>query len=254
MNTTIFMIHGMCCGPWCWENFEHFFKDKGAHTVATSLRFHDADPQAPPHPELGSLSLLDYVADLEEEIRLLNEKPIIMGHSMGGLLGQILAARGLARGLILLAPAAPAGIIGLRPSVVKGFLSSQLTWAFWQKPFRQTFDEAKYSVFHNLVPAEQEKTYERLVFESGRAATEIGYWPFDPRRASRVDAAGVTCPVLVMVGAQDKLTPAAVVKKVAARYHTVSTYKEFPQNGHWLLAEPGWRDVADYAAEWLTRL
>jgi len=87
MNNTIFMIHGMWSGGWYWENYCQFFKDRGYRCLAPTLRLHDVDPKEPPHPDLGTVSLLDYVSDLENEIRKLDHQPIIMGHSMGGLLG-----------------------------------------------------------------------------------------------------------------------------------------------------------------------
>ena len=103
-----------------------------------------------------------------------------------------------------------------------------------------------------LLPTqEQKEVYSRFVYESGRAATEIGFWNFDKRGASRVDKSQVTCPVLVIAGSQDKITPAPVVRKVAEKYGKVSTYKEFPNHAHWVVAEPGWQEVAEFAADWL---
>ena len=101
---TIVMIHGMCCGGWYWENFSKFFSNEGYHCLTPTLRFHDVDPGADPHPQIVTTSLLDYAADLENQIRDLKTAPILMGHSMGGLLAQILGSRGLAKALVLLAP------------------------------------------------------------------------------------------------------------------------------------------------------
>jgi len=64
----------------------------GYRCLTPLLRHHDVDPKDKPHPELGCVSLLDYADDLEKEIRTLDEKPVIIGHSMGGLLTQILEA------------------------------------------------------------------------------------------------------------------------------------------------------------------
>jgi pimeloyl-ACP methyl ester carboxylesterase len=254
MSETIVMIHGMWGGPWNFENFKAYFEREGYRCVTPTLRFHDMDPRAVPDPRLGTTSLLDYAADLEKEIRALGAKPVIVGHSMGGLLAQMLGARGLARALVLQTPASPAGIVALRPSVVRSFWSVQTRWGFWKKPMCQSFAEAVYSMMH-LVPAEERRrAYERYVYESGRAACEIGYWMFDPRHASRVDSAAVNCPVLVVAGAEDRITPAAVVRQVAKKYEPVSTYKEFERHAHWMMAEPGWEEAAGYAAQWLRKV
>jgi non-heme chloroperoxidase len=251
MVDTIVMIHGMWGGSWYWERYKNFFESKGYTCVTPILRFHDINPKAVPPAELGTTSLLDYTDDLEKEIKKLPSKPILMGHSMGGLLSQMLAERGLAKAIVLLTPASPAGILALRMSVIKSFWSGMTKWGFWKKPMRQTFEEAVYSMMHLLPVEEQKSSYEKFVYESGRAAFEIGLWFFDSKKASKVDDSKITCPVLVIAGKEDRITPASVVKNIARKYKTVSTYKEFEHHAHWVVAEPGWEDVASYVEEWL---
>lgn len=252
MANTIVMIHGMWGNSWYWQDYKQFFESKGYTCITPDLRFHTMDPKASPDPELGETSLLDYADDLEKEIKKLPSKPILMGHSMGGLLSQMLAERGLAKAIVLLTPASPSGIMALRLSVIKSFWSTMIRWRFWEKPMIQTFDEAVYSMMHLLPPEEQKSSYEKFVYESGRAAFEIGFWLFDSRKASKVDASKVTCPVLVIAGKEDRITPASVVERVAGKYKSVSTYRVFDHHAHWVVGEPGWQDVAGYAYEWLT--
>ena len=254
MTETIFMIHGMWSGPWTWQNYKSLFEKERYHCITTTLRFHDMEPKDTPHPQLGTTSLLDYAEDLEQEIQQLGLNPIVMGHSMGGLLAQILASRGLAKALVLLTPASPAGIMALTPSVIKSFWSVQTKWGFWNKPMRQTFDEAVYSMLHLVSVEEQRETYDKFVYESGRAASEIGYWLFDTKKAAQVDEANVRCPVLVIAGGEDRITPASVVRQVAKKYKTVSTYKEFEDHAHWVVAEPGWPEIAEYVISWLEQI
>ncbi len=251
MAETIVMIHGMWGSGWYWENFKGFFESKGCRCVIPTLRFHDMDPNAVPDPRLGTTSLLDYAEDLEKLIRELQVRPILMGHSMGGLLAQILGSRGLAKALVLLTPASPRGIIALKPSVIKSFWSGLTRWGFWRKPFRQTFDEAVYSML-NQMPSESWKSiYDQFVYESGRAAFEIGFWLFDSKGAARVDESKVTCPVLIIAGEKDRIVPVSITRKVAEKYKRVSTYKEFSDHSHWVIGEPGWQQIAEYIKEWL---
>jgi pimeloyl-ACP methyl ester carboxylesterase len=252
VTDTILMIHGMWGGSWLWEHFRRAFEAKGYRCIAPTLPYHDMDPRGAPDPRLGTASLLDYVEFLEQQIAGLDSKPIVMGHSMGGLLAQILAARGHAKLLVLLSPASPAGIIAITPSVLKSFWSVQTKWGFWKNPMRQTFAEAVYSMMHLLPEEERREAYDRFVYESGRAACEIGYWMFDPRNAARVDESKVTCPVLVITGAEDRITPVSVVRKVARKYR--AQYKAFDRHAHWLLGEPGWEEVAQYADNWIAQL
>lgn len=251
MAETIVMIHGMWGTGSYWDNFKGFFESKGYHCVVPTLRFHDIDPNELPDSKLGTTSLLDYAADLEKVIREVQVTPILMGHSMGGLLAQILGSRGLGKALVLLTPAAPHGIIALKPSVIKSFWSGLTRWRFWRKPFRQTFGEAVYSML-NLMPSESRRSiYDKFVYESGRAASEIGFWLFDSKGAARVDESKVTCPVLIVAGEKDRITPVSVTRKIAEKYKEVATYKEFPDHAHWVIAEPGWQQIAEYIEEWL---
>lgn len=251
MASTIFMIHGMWGTSGDWDKFRPFFEARGYRCVAPTLPYHDVDPRAAPDPRLGAMSLLDYADALEREIKQLGEKPIVMGHSMGGLLAQILGARGLAQSLVLLTPAAPAGILSITPSVIRSFWSIQTHWAFWRKPMRQTCAEAVYSMMHLLPESEQKANCDKLVYESGTAIFEIGYWLFDRRGAARVDEAKITCPMLVTGASLDRITPASVVRRVARKYQAVATYKEFPNHAHLVISEPHWEEVAEYVAEWL---
>jgi non-heme chloroperoxidase len=254
MNETIVMIHGMWGTGSYWENFKGFFESKGYRCVVPVLRFHDMDPSGGPDPRLGTTSLLDYADDLERLIRELDGVPILMGHSMGGLLAQILGSRGLAKALVLLTPASPYGILALKPSVIKSFWSGLSRWGFWRKPFRQTFAEAEYSMLHRMPPGSRKDIYNQFVYESGRAASEIGFWIFDSKKAARVDESKVTCPVLIIGGEEDRITPISVTRKVAEKYKEVSTYKEFSGHAHWVIGEPGWDNIAEYIEEWLLRV
>ena len=123
MTQNIVMIHGMWGGSWVWDNYKRIFEDKGYTCYTPALRYHGSLPSEKPDPLLGTTSLLDYAQDLEEYISKLDNAPVIIGHSMGGLLTQILGARGLGKALVLITPASPAGINALKFSVIKSFWS-----------------------------------------------------------------------------------------------------------------------------------
>ncbi|MCP5332835.1 MAG: alpha/beta hydrolase [Pseudomonadales bacterium] len=251
MAETLFMIHGMWGGPWYWAGYRRLFEAAGHRTFAATLPFHDIAPGQPPDPRLGCASLLDYADALARQIGELEQKPVLIGHSMGGLLAQMLASRGLARAVVLLAPASPAGILALSPSVIRSFWRIATRWGFWQRPTRQGFDEAVYSMLHRLPPTLQRETYDRFVHESGRATFEIGLWPLDLRHASRLDASRIDCPMLIIAGREDRITPVRVVRQVAQRYRRVATYLELPNHAHWLVAEPGWEQIVAAIDHWL---
>jgi pimeloyl-ACP methyl ester carboxylesterase len=82
----------------------------------------------------------------------------------------------------------------------------------------------------------------------------MGLPSLDRKRAANVEASDITCPVLVIVGSQDRMTPASVVRKIAQKYEAVATYRELPDHAHWLLVEPGWQEIAEGIADWLKQV
>lgn len=250
VTNTIFMIHGMWGGGWYWNTFQAYFEKKGYQCITPYLRHHDIAPEDPAPEKLGETSLLDYANDLEAEINQLSEKPIIMGHSMGGLLAQILAARGCGKSAVLISPAAPAGILALRWSVIKSFTPVLFRKGFWKNPHKLPYKKAVFAMMNKLPEQERNYIYNKSVWESGRAASEIGLWPLGFKGAC-VDHKKVTCPVLVVSGSEDNITPAAVVRKIAEKYRPFSTYMEFSGHAHWIFREPGWEKVAEHILIWL---
>lgn len=98
---------------------------------------------------------------------------------------------------------------------------------------------------------ERRKTHDRFVYESSRAASEIGFWPFDRHHANRVDESKVNRPMLVVAGGPDKITPVSTSRKIARKYRSVSTYRELEDHAHWIVSEPGWEDVVYQISDWL---
>jgi pimeloyl-ACP methyl ester carboxylesterase len=250
MPASIMMIHGMWAGGWVWSDYISIFEERGYRCLVPTLRYHDAPPLQPP-AALGRTSLLDYAKDLQEEIEKLDQFPVLMGHSMGGMLAQMLGARGLAKALVLLSPMPPQGFNTISLASLRMFRETLTRWGFWRNPTRPTFRDAAMTMLRHFPSDEQRHIYERLVYESGRAACEAGFWFLDPHAAKYVDASRITCPVLLVAGAEDPLHPPAMMRKVARRYQPYSTYLEFQGHGHWLTGEPGWRKIAVRIADWL---
>jgi pimeloyl-ACP methyl ester carboxylesterase len=244
------LIHGMWGTSDVWRNWRPVLESRGWQTHAPTLRHHELGRDARP-AALGTTSLHDYVADLEATIRALPEKPIVIGHSMGGLIALLLCARGLARAGVLLTPAPPSEIVAIRPSNLLAFARIQLTWGWWRKPHRPTLGEALSHTFNTTDPAEGTAIHDGFVHESGRALFEIALPWLDRAGAAHVDPRTVTVPLLFVAAEMDKLTPPGVVRRAATQFRHVSRYVEYKGQGHWVLGQPGWQKVAEDAANWL---
>jgi pimeloyl-ACP methyl ester carboxylesterase len=243
-------IHGMWATADVWRNWRSFLEARGWQTLAPTLRHHEAPPLAPP-AALGTTSLRDYVADLAETLQGLPEKPVVIGHSMGGLLALMLCARGLARAGVLLTPAAPAGVFAVRLSNLKAFARIETRWGWWRKPHRATLSEALSHTFNTTDPREGAERHATFVHDSGRALFELGLPWLDGGKATTIDPRLVTVPLLFVAAERDQLTPPGVVRRAARRFGHAADYVEYPGQGHWVLGQPGWERIAEDTVAWL---
>ena len=122
---TIVFIHGLFMNPASWENWISFFEEKGYNCHAPAYAFHDGDPtylRNNINPDLGKMTFGQVVANLAEYIDKLPEKPILIGHSIGGLAVQKLIGMNKGVAGICIDPAPPKGIFSLKWSFLKANL------------------------------------------------------------------------------------------------------------------------------------
>ncbi len=251
MSPPILLVHGAFCGGWALEPYRWILEARGHEVYCPTLRHHSPMPGGGTPTGLGTTGLLDYCADLEQLIDTLAQPPILIGHSMGGLLCQMLAARKPVRALCLLAPSPPWGVL---PSTTLEVMSAQglflVPGSFWNQPIVPNFHLAVEHTLDRMAPDDQRAIFSRFVPESGRAMFEILHWPADTQRASAVPARAVACPVLCVTGSRDKVNPSGTVRRIAKRYD-LGQFLELPGFSHWLIGEPGWEDVVAACIDWL---
>ena len=251
---TILMVHGAFGGGWAFEKFQGYFESRGYRCVAPDLRHHGADQDRSSLAKLARTSLLDYLDDLESLIGTLEGELILMGHSMGGLLCQMLAARGHGSHMVLLAPSPPAGIIPASPMEMLtafGIFASGMGWG--QNILAPDKKTAADHALSHMPGASRNVILDRLTAESGYALYEIMCWMADAKQASRVDARKVTCQVLALAGGDDAINPPDTVRQIARRYGALAEFYSFREVSHWLLDGPQWREIAQHCADWLER-
>lgn len=241
----IVMIHGMWSRGDCWDRMRGYFEERGHRVLAPTLPFHDIAAGEPPPEGLGAASLLDYTDALEREILAFDRDAILIGHSMGGLLAQKVAARGLGSKLVCLAPAPSSGMFPFLPGPLRAFFRICLQYGFWRKPHLPRWQDARWAVFNGGVSeSEARQVFDQYVQESGRALYELAFWYLDGVRAAEVNRDRIRMPVLVAVGARDRITPPAWARAAARGFEGRARYQEFPDYGHWLIGDPAWPKVA----------
>jgi pimeloyl-ACP methyl ester carboxylesterase len=240
---TVVMTHGAFCGGWAFEAFRAPFEARGWTVLAPNLPGH-GDGRS-----VAGLSMTDYARNLVEVCATLPEPPVLIGHSMGGLVVQMAARRINPRAVVLLAPSAPWGVSGstIEEAVTAfGVIIADPFWTGAVSPDRSIMR------MHSLdrVPREPRTAIlDRLVPESGRAVREVLNWWLDPFMTTSVGGGPLPCPSLAIVGERDVVHPAATVRQTAQRIG--ARFLAMPGMSHWLIGEEGWETVADAALTWL---
>ena len=251
MKHTILLIHGLGTNSKVWSEYTSFFCSHGFNVIAPSLRYHDREDSC---KELGVVSLLDYIEDLENLINTFETRPIIIGYSMGGLLALKLMEKDLGRLGICLVPAAPRRINAISFSVLRLFLRNLLVWQFWKKPHPPRFRSAYIGALGHLPISEAKRIFKRISsHESGRVGLELGFPFMDPKRASEVNENLIKRPILIIGAEKDKVTPIKIARKVAKKTSRVSDYKEFAKFGHWLMSGEEFQVVSAYCLKWILK-
>lgn len=239
--TRVLFVHGMWGGAWYWANYQRLFAEAGWDSWAVNLRGHHGSR---PVPDVGRLSIRDYVADVAACVTRLGDT-IVVGHSMGGLVAQKVAELTPLRAAVFLTSAAPRGIPVIRWPVLSR-MPRYVGPMMASRPFLPTPADADVLLGNALAREAQRDLYSRLVPESGRAAREMALG------AIAVNAARVQCPTLVVGAALDAITPAPVQRKIAAKYG--AEYRELPGHAHMLMIEDGWEAVARELIAWLEKV
>lgn len=252
----ILLIHGAFVGGWVFERFRQRLSQAGWRTHAPDLPLHGPDAAGnPPHPDLHNLGLNDCREAIEAEITRLAQPPVLIGHSLGGLLALQLAARGLARAAILLAPVSPWGILPHSRYELESAAGLLLKGgAIWRHAMPPDFGIAQRYSLDRLAPALQRDVYSRMVPESGRILHESLLWWLDWHAASRLSFHRVTCPLLFMAGSNDRVTPAVTVRALAGHFPGRALYRDLPEMSHFLFGEPEEDMLFEHCLEWLSAL
>jgi pimeloyl-ACP methyl ester carboxylesterase len=263
MARNIIFIHGAWMTPRCWEPFESFFTARGYTCQAPAWPYHDRpidELRAKPDPGLKRLGLGEIIDHYVHIIERLPAPPILIGHSFGGLVAQVLLDRGLGAVGVALDPAPTRGIIAAAyPTTTRSLLRIIATPGGWSKVFHWSLREFSYAFVNTLSPDEQKRAYDEYVVpESGRLFFQNAFSLLDAHTPGRVDFNnGRRAPLLIIAGTKDHIVPAAMVKANFHKYNqrsgAITELQQFPGGTHWLIAQPGWEMAAGTVENWLRK-
>jgi pimeloyl-ACP methyl ester carboxylesterase len=256
---TIVLIHGLWMTPRSWEAWIPYYEAKGYRVIAPGYPGFEVEVEALRRDPsiIASLTVPQTVDHLASVIGALERPPILIGHSFGGTLTQLLLQRGLGAAAVAIDSAPTEGVRVTPLSQVRslfpilnnpakahlavGFTPAQFHYAFTNT---LTAEESQrvYDRYHIAAPGSWVWAYGLLAnWKPGKQETAVDYR--NPDRA----------PLLFIAGGADHIMPATVNRSNAGKYKhsgTVTEYREFPGRSHWTCGEAGWESVADAALEW----
>lgn len=267
MNTTtkapIVLIHGLWMTPKSWDTWAERFRAAGHDVIVPGWPGIDdrsvADIRRNPEP-LKGIGLKQIADHYEQIIRALPQKPIIMGHSFGGVITQMLADRGLGIAYVGVEPGQTAGVTALPPSTLwtgTPILSNPFgrngAKPLSKRHFHFTFgNDLPRAASDELWEEYAVSSYNRVFFEGVTSVLneKSGVTKVDYGRTDRA-------PLLILTGEIDHVVPPAIGRAIVKKYRSTGSpavvdYREFPGRTHRIVSQDGWEEVADYALEWAT--
>jgi alpha-beta hydrolase superfamily lysophospholipase len=253
---TIVLIHGLWMTPRSWEHFVKRFESRGYKVIAPAWPGLDVEVESlrsDPTP-LKKLDLAQVVDHYERIIRALDSPPIIVGHSIGGAIMQILLDRGLG-----------AAGVGLSAATVKGVRDLPLSTLRAARPvLGNPFNRGKasplnkkqfrYAFCNSLSTEESDKIYERYYVPAANSVLfDIAFSNLHRNPTAKVDFHKADrAPLLFLAFEEDHVVPAKATRHLAGKYDDskgVIDLKSFAGRPHFPGA-PGWEEVADYGLNW----
>ncbi|HJT74716.1 MAG TPA: alpha/beta hydrolase [Chitinophaga sp.] len=255
-SNTIVLIHGLFLNNTSWSKWKAYFEEKGYRVYAPAYPGHEGNPsdlRRHIHPDLTGTGLEDVVKKMEELIDSLPEKPIVIGHSMGGLVVQKLIEADKA--------IAGVSIDGAPPKNVMPPLSTfKISWPavnFFKSNSKAYLGSREWyhkAFFNNFSESESNQLYEQLtVPESRKIVKQSALNSF-----AKVDFKKVQRPLLFIAGEKDAFFSPGFTQKIAQKYqdknHSRVDYKMFKSRSHYICGEENWQEVAAYINNWINNL
>jgi pimeloyl-ACP methyl ester carboxylesterase len=256
---TIVLVHGLWVTPRSWENWVTYYQAKGYRVITPAYPGFEIEVEAlRQNPDvIATLTVPETVDHLAGIIESLPAPPIIMGHSFGGVLTQLLVDRGLGAAAVAIDSAPTEGVRTQPPSQARSLLPVLKRISNRHKAAGFTAEQFHYAFTNTLDEEAAAAAYDRYAI----AAPGAWVWKYGVfanwtpgHQETWVDyTRDERAPLLFIAGGADHIMPPAVNKSNARKYRkssAVTDYYEFPGRSHWTCAEPGWEAVADYALDW----
>jgi pimeloyl-ACP methyl ester carboxylesterase len=256
--TPVVFVHGLWLLPSSWDRWVTLFEEAGY--VGLTPGWPD-DPEtvaeARDHPDVVAGKGIGEIADYEEAmIRRLDRKPVIVGHSFGGLLTMILAGRGVATASVAISPAPFRGVLPLPLSALRTASVALRNPANWNRAVALSYEQFRYSFANEVGEDEAKELYLGYsVPGAGEPLFQVASANLNPWSEATVNSTNPERgPMLIISADSDHTVPWAIANaayKAQKRNKGVTEIVKMAGRGHSLTIDGGWREVAEKALEFV---
>jgi pimeloyl-ACP methyl ester carboxylesterase len=257
----LLLIHGAWLSARSWENYVEYFGARGfaVSTPEWPRKEGDVEEIREHAEEVAGLGLTEIVDHHAELIDTLDAPPVLIGHSFGGLIVELLLDRGLGRAGVALSPAPPKGILVLPFSSLKAASPALAHPSRRHGIVPLTLEEFTYGFVNTYSPEDAEAAYERYaVPETGQIFYEAGFANFHLHPPTELHFKnGDRAPLLIVGAKEDHTVPASVSAAQYKKYERSparTDYLEFEGRPHLFMVGEGWEEVAGAVDGWLERV
>ncbi|TDE18721.1 alpha/beta hydrolase [Dyadobacter psychrotolerans] len=257
-SKTVLFITGAFVHNSGWDTWKTYFESKGYKTLAPAWPYKESAPAAelrnrqPNDTGLAALTLSELVDHYASIAKSLPEKPIIIGHSLGGLITQILINRDLGVAGVGIHPVPPQGIIPYEFSFLKAGWKALGLFTSLKKTYLMSLSDWQYAFTNGMSLEDQKSSWEANTIPESKTVARGGL-----TSAAKVDFNKPHVPLLITSGSEDNILPPSLNIRNFKAYKkdngSVTEYKEFAGRNHYVLGQPTWKEDADYILEWLER-
>ena len=259
-KTPVVFVHGLWLLPSSWDRWATLFEEAGFTALTPGW---PDDPEtvaeANAHPEVMANKTVGQVADhFSEIVRKLTQRPVVIGHSFGGLLAQILAGRGQSAATVAIDPAPFRGVLPLPFSALKSAWPVLGNPANRKRAIPLTYEQFRLCFRERSAEEEAQELYKTFaVPASGAPLFQAAAANLNPWTEAKVDTENPERgPLLIISGQKDHTVPWAITNasfKQQQKNTSVTEIVEIPNRGHALTIDSGWREVADTALKFIRR-
>ncbi len=256
LSKSVVFITGTFIGNNCWDEWKAYFESKGYNCIAPAWPYKNASPEElrNRHPDeaIASNRLNDLADYFENIVITATGQSIIIGHSLGGLIVQLLLQRGVGTAGVAIHSFPPPGVSTFNFSFLKALWGTMGFFTPTQKTYMISFRKWKQVIANGITCDQQKQSFYKYAIPESKWVTRDTF-----KCGAKINFEQPHAPLLFISGSRDQVIPPSLNYNNYKKYKTnksITGYKEFKGRNHLVFDHPGWKEEADFVLDWLQEI